>query len=484
VKARPSKWKSASIVIILALGLIGGTILYLVRQPVNPIHPALDRLAAMELSKRWADPDLLKIRAMGEQGVEYLRRVIREKESVRTRVLLWVGGKWTEAPKYIPNYPDLKKMDERRWVACQVIQTLGPAGRRAMAELVTAMEKGDISTVNGVSMALNAIGVDTDMVKLLLPALERGAPESSQSQMIWMLARVKPATERTVKYLTSALKHKSAYVQQAAVSSISTLKISNPEVLAGLKRLQSEGTLNSLRVEASSALWELNKNREEVLGATVALIEGELRTYKGASWHGSGGAGVDEVEETICGTGDLWARMKLEGADQERALKLLNDFCRKSQRIFIRMILLPSMMDLGLDMGEGLAVCREGMSAPEDYYRIQGAKLMVQLSDRATIEEKYVDEMLENSEVGVRVYGAKVHWKMHRDAAKVLPVLIDALDRKKYQSYYYPEIQGTVLTTLKDMGPEAAPARKQLEELRTDPNPEVVKMVNEILTER
>src|SRR5688500_6155673 len=112
---------------------------------------------------------------VGEQGVEYRRRVIREKESVRTRGLLWVGGKWTEAPKYIPNYPDLKKMDERRWVACQVIQTLGPAGRRAMAELVTAMEKGDRSTAHGDSMALNAIGLDAEIVELLLRVRERGA---------------------------------------------------------------------------------------------------------------------------------------------------------------------------------------------------------------------------------------------------------------------------------------------------------------------
>ena len=39
----------------------------------------------------------------------------------------------------------------------------------------------------------------------LKPVLERGAPESPQSQMTRMLARVKPATERTLKYLADTL---------------------------------------------------------------------------------------------------------------------------------------------------------------------------------------------------------------------------------------------------------------------------------------
>ena len=77
-----------------------------------------------------------------------------------------------------------------------------------------------------------------------------------------------------------------------------------------------------------------------------------------------------------------------------------------------------------------------------------------------------------------------MHWKMHRKAEVVLSKLIDALDQKKYQSYYYPEIQRAALTTLKGMGTEAAPAKKDLEELRSDPNPDVVKLVNEIRTER
>jgi HEAT repeat protein len=468
-------------VLVLGLALVGWATLFLIKQPVNPIHPALDRLAGMEHSKRWSAPELLMIRDMGEEGVEHLRRVIREKESVRTRVLLCVGGKWTGAPRYIPSYPNLNEMGKRLETACQVIHTLGPAARRAMPELVAAMEKGGIGEANSISMALHAIGVDADMVELLLPVVERGAAESPRMQMIWMLARVKPATERTTKYLTGALKDKSPHIQQAAASAISTLGVSNSEVLERLENLQSDGMLDSLQVQASSALWELTKNREKVLGATFALTERALRSYTGDSWHGSGGQGLDGVEQPILQTGDMWARMKLEGADRERALGLLKNFCEKSGRIFIKMILLPSMMELGLGMDAGQAVCREGMSAPEDYYQIQAARLMAQLSERGAVDEKTVEEMLESDQVGVRVYGAKVHWKLHRKAEAVLPKLIDALDRKKYQSYYYPEIQQTSLTTLKEMGADAAPAKKVLEELRSDPNPDVVKLVDEIL---
>ncbi|HEX7860148.1 MAG TPA: HEAT repeat domain-containing protein [Verrucomicrobiae bacterium] len=435
----------------------------------------------MEHSKRWSAPELLMIREMGEAGVDHLRRVIREKDSLRTRVLLRVGGTWAGAISYIPNYPDLNKMRERLTTACQVIHTLGPAARRAMPELVAAMEKGGIGEANSVSMALNAIGVDAEMVQLLLPVLEGGAAESPRMQMIRMLARVKPPSERTTKYLTSALKDPSPHVQQAAVSAVEQLVLSNPEVIAELKNLRRTGPLNSLQVEACSALWQLTKEREEVLETTFALVESELRSYGGHQWPGSGGQGIDGTEQTICRTGDLWARMNLESSEREKALGLLKDFCKKSGRVFIRLLLLPSMMELGLGMGEGQLFCRQGMFSPEDYYHIHGARLLAQLSERGAVDAKGVEEMLASAQVGVRVYGAKVHWKVNRKVEVALPILIEALDQKKHQSYYYPEIQRAALTTLREMGPEGAPAKEKLQELRSDPNPEVVKLVYEIV---
>jgi hypothetical protein len=271
-------------------------------------------------------------------------------------------------------------------------------------------------------------------------------------------------------------------VQQAAVTAISKLGISNPEVLEGLKRLQSEGQHDSLRVAASSTLWELNKRPEEVLDATFTLAQSVVRGFTSHSWNGSGGQGVDGTEQMILQTGNLWARMNLDEAQRERALHLLTTFCEKSGRVFIKMLLLPSMLDLGLGTDAGQEICREGMAAEEDYYQIQAARLMTQLSERATVDEKTVEQMLASSQIGVRAYGANVHWKMHRNAELVLPQLMDALNHSKHQSYYYPEIQQTALATLKKMGPAAAPAKNTLEELRKDPNPELVKLVEEILT--
>ena len=62
-----------------------------------------------------------------------------------------------------------------------------------------------------------------------------------------------------------------------------------------------------------------------------------------------------------------------------------------------------------------------------------------------------------------------------------MPVLIEALDQSKYQSYYYPEVQSVALTALGEIGPEAREALTILEQLANDPNPNVAKQVSEAL---
>jgi hypothetical protein len=49
----------------------------------------------------------------------------------------------------------------------------------------------------------------------------------------------------------------------------------------------------------------------------------------------------------------------------------------------------------------------------------------------------------------VRIYAAKVHWGKNRQAQKVVPVLVEALDRSKHQSYYYAETLPVALSVLK-----------------------------------
>src|SRR5213075_1288027 len=104
---------------------------------------ALDALSAIPLSERWAHPELLKIRKLGADAVPPLRRVLREKTSPSTRFLLWVKLKWPGATKYYSHFPDPQKMSERRWAACQVLQTLGPAAKPAIPEIIRILKEGD-----------------------------------------------------------------------------------------------------------------------------------------------------------------------------------------------------------------------------------------------------------------------------------------------------------------------------------------------------
>src|SRR5882672_3828995 len=109
----------------LALLLVPvGVVLFLQQSTVNVMHPALDALSTVNLSERWSHPQMLKIRELGIKAVPSLRRVLREKDQPTTRFLLWVKTKWPGATKYYSHFPDLNKMTERRWVACQALRTL------------------------------------------------------------------------------------------------------------------------------------------------------------------------------------------------------------------------------------------------------------------------------------------------------------------------------------------------------------------------
>jgi hypothetical protein len=63
----------------------------------------------------------------------------------------------------------------------------------------------------------------------------------------------------------------------------------------------------------------------------------------------------------------------------------------------------------------------------------------------------------------------------------VVPVLVDALDRKKHQSYYYPQILNAALSELGEIGSEARAARSNVATLTNDPNPQVAKLASDTL---
>src|SRR5580765_4240240 len=120
---RPCRWWMALLLLPF------GAVLIVDRSTVNVMHPTLDQLSAVNISERWSHPQMLKIRELGVKAVPSLRRVLREKERPTTRFLLWVKKKWPGATKYYSRFPDTTKLTERRWAACQALQTLGPAGR-------------------------------------------------------------------------------------------------------------------------------------------------------------------------------------------------------------------------------------------------------------------------------------------------------------------------------------------------------------------
>jgi HEAT repeat protein len=66
-------------------------------------------------------------------------------------------------------------------------------------------------------------------------------------------------------------------------------------------------------------------------------------------------------------------------------------------------------------------------------------------------------------------------------AAAVVPVLIEALDRNKYQSYYYAEVLPTALKALGEIGREARETQEALVTVTRDPNPAVAKLAADAL---
>ena len=104
----------------------------------------------------------------------------------------------------------------------------------------------------------------------------------------------------------------------------------------------------------------------------------------------------------------------------------------KSERIFVRMLLLPAMMDLGFPGEECLAVCQTGLSQTEDYYRLQAARLLTMVSYKYSLHDLDLDELIHDANVGVRICAAKIHCRKYRRAQAIVPILIESLDRSKH----------------------------------------------------
>ena len=463
-------------VFLLAL-LLGFGWFVLHRETVNEMYPALDKLASMPLANRWSSPEMMKIRQLGTAVVPPLRRVLREKDTRTTYLLLWVKTNWPWVARHYSHLPDPNKMTERRWTACQVLQTLGPAARPAVPELIEVMESKDPGDVNAGSMALWTVGIDADACERLAESLEQGKADFGRVSIVSALGSVRPPSTRTLNALTKALSDPSPYVQQRAAEALGSLGVATPAVIDGLKNLERASTNDLATITCCVALWQLQKDSATASSEVFKLLEPLLQhPIKQPFGAGSGGQGVGATEQVFMKGAELFQQLPLTDPDKTRALGILESFCDKSGRIFIRMLLLPAMMDLGMTREKCLDVCMTGLHQNEDYYRFQAARLLVAVAEKFPANDVAVNELLHDQDVGVRVYAAKVYWQNHKNPEVVVPVLADALNRAKYQSYYYPEIVRAALGELGEIGAEARAARGDVEALTKDPDPQIAQL--------
>jgi hypothetical protein len=209
----------------------------------------------------------------------------------------------------------------------------------------------------------------------------------------------------------------------------------------------------------------------------LASLENQLRKpIEAQPGGGSGGQGVNAQEQLFMQAAALLPRLALEDADREKALRLLESFCDKSDRIFIRMLLLSAMLELGFPVDKCVQVCQTGLKQEEEYYRIQAAQLLSAVGEKHTLENVDLNALLRDANLGVRVHSACAHWRHYHQAQAVVPVLVDALDRNRHQSYYYAQILSVALGALGRIGPEAGDAAAAVTEATHDPDPNIAEL--------
>lgn len=462
--------------------MLAGGMLFLTRDATNEMHPILDKLSTVGVGERWSQPEMIKLRQFGGKAVPLLRRVLREKDKPTTRFLLWVKGKWPGVTKFYPSIPDLNKLTERRATACQVLQMLGPAGKSASADLIRILASKDGRDVNAASMALWAVGIDADVCDQIDEVLEEGTSGFGRSQLIVALANVKPPSARTLSALRKSLADSSPYIPNYAAETLGRLGAATPAVISGLKWLSNTSTDDLTVVTASTALWDLEKDSRSVNGRVFQLLSNQLQMpIKPPLGGGDGGQGVNATEQTFMKAAELFQKMEMSKTETTNALALLQSFCEKSGRIFVRMLLLPAMMDLGYPRQKCIEVCDAGLQKGEIYYRLQAAQLLVRVSDRFQGQGIDPEPLIHDQDVGVRVYACQIHWRKNKRASDVIPILTEALDRNKHQSYYYAEILPAALNTLGEIGMAADVAEQNIAVLTKDPNPSIAKLAAETL---
>jgi hypothetical protein len=293
---------------------------------------------------------------------------------------------------------------------------------------------------------------------------------------------MKPPSARTLKALTKELADLAPSIPEYAAEALGQLGVPDPAVIDGLKKLQRSTADDLTAITCSVALWRLQKDKATAASNVFTVLERLLQNpVTQPIGGGSGGQGVDATEQSFMKGAELFQQLPLAETEKARALGIMESFCGKSGRIFIRMLLLPAMMDLGMARDKCLDVCMTGLLQNEDYYRLQAAQLLVAVDGKFPTNEIGVDDLIHDKELGVRVYAAIIHWRKNRNPEAVVPVLTDALDRKKYQSYYYPQILRAAIGELGEIGAQATAAKIDVAALTKDPDPQIAQLATDTL---
>jgi hypothetical protein len=201
--------------------------------------------------------------------------------------------------KFVRNFPEPARLNDRRGTACQVIHNLGAAGKSAALELVRIFKTGDNEDWNSASMALNAVGIDAEIAKQLVQLVESGVPDNAKPQIFWMLEKVTPPSARAVKILGEGLESNSVWVQQSAAQVIGRMKAVTPPIAAKLREIQGTTDDVPLFISVTSALWMVEKNKDLTFSVVTKRLESEIQNYQRPQWPGNGGQAIDNSDQAF-----------------------------------------------------------------------------------------------------------------------------------------------------------------------------------------
>lgn len=474
------RWGLAA-VCVFALLVVAAT--FSVDRSVNNVmHPALDTLASLPIGDRWSHPEFSRIRALGEDAVPPLRRVLREKDSVTTKILLWLRVKWPGVEVHLSSYPDPLTIEERRDTACQVLHHLGVVGRSAAPELISILRNEDMRHINFAIMALWQVGVEKDALASVERVYRTANSDTVRNYAVSVLGRFGHESPEVAETLDSALSDSSVSVRNTAAHSLGLLGRKHPTVVTGLINMRDTATNNLSVVISIESLRKLDAWNESMKPMLLDTLNRQLNVPRPVS---PGGQGSFDGDNVFSKAGEILRELELTGLEQSQALDLFARWIKGADNIWNEIVLIPTLIDLGYSESECVSLIERGLARNEQFYnRIYAARALPNLVEKFGPESISLAELMNDGELGVRVFAAQAHWGAYRNVSVILPILIDALDVNQHQSYYYDAlVQPSVISFLGEMGADAEDAASSLESLTQDPNSRIAELAATALKE-